>query len=112
MTKERAKLAFDAPEEIPPPAVDKAAIKAAAQTLGLRETPREPATAPPTSVRRTTAAASPAQDGPCSSIRDPAPRRHLTADYRLRRPLRIDDGRGNRARDRCVGKAGKPIVSG
>jgi hypothetical protein len=48
MTKERAKLAFDAPEEIPPPAVDKAAIKAAAQTLGLRETPREPATAPPT----------------------------------------------------------------
>ena len=29
MTKERAKLAFDAPEETPPPAVDKAAIKAA-----------------------------------------------------------------------------------
>ena len=50
MTKERAKLAFDAPEEIPPPAVDKAAIKAAAQTLGLRETPREPATAPPTAA--------------------------------------------------------------
>lgn len=47
MTKERAKLAFN-PVDDPsvPPAVDKAAIKAATQTLGFRETPREPTAAP------------------------------------------------------------------
>jgi hypothetical protein len=46
MTKERAKLAFDTPEDTPPPAVDKEAIKAATKTLGFRETPRDAALAP------------------------------------------------------------------
>lgn len=41
MNKERAKLAFDTPDDEPPPAVDRAAVKAATQTLGFRETPRQ-----------------------------------------------------------------------
>lgn len=47
MTKKRAKLAFDTSDDEPLPAVDRAAIKAATQTLGFRETPRQPGTPEP-----------------------------------------------------------------